>query len=153
MSAKIDILITGITSDCQNAIEFFGDSEWNDLTEAKITKALREIFTLVRPLSKSLKINLTISTDDPERLKMVIGRNISRPSTSIHEKLSFREVEVFNLIVQGYTNNEIAEKLFICFETVRSHRKNILKKTKCSNTAKLIDYFHNVFFDNKEDLH
>jgi DNA-binding CsgD family transcriptional regulator len=47
----------------------------------------------------------------------------------------------------GYTNHQIAEKLFISYETVRSHRKNILTKTGASNTAALINYYHQTFFE------
>jgi DNA-binding CsgD family transcriptional regulator len=64
-----------------------------------------------------------------------------------HEHLSVREIEVLGLIMQGMTNNEIAEKLFISYETVRSHRKNILRKTGAKNTAALINYYHQTFFD------
>jgi DNA-binding CsgD family transcriptional regulator len=56
-------------------------------------------------------------------------------------------MEVLGLIMQGLTNQEIADKLFISFETVRSHRKNILLKTGSKNTASLINYYHQTFSD------
>ncbi|MBL0133790.1 MAG: helix-turn-helix transcriptional regulator [Chitinophagaceae bacterium] len=49
--------------------------------------------------------------------------------------------------MQGHTNNDIAEKLFISYETVKSHRKNILEKTGAKNTAALINYYHQTFFE------
>ena len=49
-----------------------------------------------------------------------------------------REKEVLGLIAEGLTNNEIAEKLFISFTTVETHRKNILAKFKAKNIASLI---------------
>jgi DNA-binding CsgD family transcriptional regulator len=49
--------------------------------------------------------------------------------------------------MQGYTNHEIAGKLFISYETVKSHRKHILLKTGAKNTAALINYYHQTFFD------
>jgi len=56
-----------------------------------------------------------------------------------HQKdmLSKREKEVLRMMFEGLTNKEIAEKLFISFETVKSHRKNILQKTGSKNTAAL----------------
>jgi len=51
--------------------------------------------------------------------------------------LSKREKEVLRLMFDGLTNKEIADKLFISFETVKSHRKNILQKTGSKNTAAL----------------
>ncbi|MCL4549806.1 MAG: response regulator transcription factor [Bacteroidetes bacterium] len=49
-----------------------------------------------------------------------------------------REKEVLELIADGLTNAEIAQKLFISTTTVDSHRKNLLAKFKAKNTALLI---------------
>jgi len=49
-----------------------------------------------------------------------------------------REKEVLELIANGLTNNEIAEKLFISTTTVDTHRKNLLTKFEAKNTASLI---------------
>jgi DNA-binding NarL/FixJ family response regulator len=42
------------------------------------------------------------------------------------------------LIAEGYTNPEIAEKLFISATTVDSHRKNLLAKLNARNSAMLV---------------
>jgi DNA-binding NarL/FixJ family response regulator len=52
--------------------------------------------------------------------------------------LTAREKEVLALIGEGFTNQEIAEKLFISTLTVDSHRKNLLAKFSAKNTAALI---------------
>ncbi|MFT3675115.1 MAG: response regulator transcription factor [Chitinophagaceae bacterium] len=49
-----------------------------------------------------------------------------------------REREVLALIADGFTNAEIAEKLFISTPTVNTHRKSLLSKFKANNTAELI---------------
>ena len=49
-----------------------------------------------------------------------------------------REKEVLELIADGLTNGEIAQKLFISTTTVDSHRKNLLAKFEANNTALLI---------------
>jgi DNA-binding NarL/FixJ family response regulator len=49
-----------------------------------------------------------------------------------------REKEVLALIAEGFTNNEIASKLFISITTVDTHRKNVLSKLGAKNTASLI---------------
>jgi DNA-binding CsgD family transcriptional regulator len=54
--------------------------------------------------------------------------------------LTRRELGIINLISQGLTNKEIAEKLFISLHTVQTHRKSIMKKTKCSGTAELTTF-------------
>lgn len=49
-----------------------------------------------------------------------------------------RENEVLQLIAEGLTNAEIAEKLFISIPTVNTHRKSLLEKFEVKNTATLI---------------
>jgi len=52
--------------------------------------------------------------------------------------LTAREKEVLELIAEGYTNPQIAEKIFLSPFTVDSHRKNLLAKLDVKNTASLI---------------
>jgi DNA-binding NarL/FixJ family response regulator len=52
--------------------------------------------------------------------------------------LTSREKEVLLLISEGFTNPQIAEKLFVSPYTVDSHRKNLLTKFEVNNTAGLI---------------
>ncbi|RDC65183.1 response regulator transcription factor [Adhaeribacter pallidiroseus] len=56
------------------------------------------------------------------------------------EALSKCELNVLRLIAEGYTNAEIAEKLFNSKRTIESHRQNLLAKTHSKNTAALIKY-------------
>jgi DNA-binding NarL/FixJ family response regulator len=52
--------------------------------------------------------------------------------------LSKREKEVLQLISEGLTTGEIAEKLFTSKRTIETHRQNMLEKTQSKNTASLI---------------
>lgn len=52
--------------------------------------------------------------------------------------VSRREKEVLLLIADGFTNAEIARKLFISVPTVNTHRKSLLAKFNVNNTAALI---------------
>lgn len=54
--------------------------------------------------------------------------------------LTPREKEVLELIAEGYTNPQIAEKIFLSPFTVDSHRKNLLAKLNVKNTAMLIRF-------------
>lgn len=54
--------------------------------------------------------------------------------------LTNREAEILQLIAQEYSNQHIAEQLFISERTVESHRKNILTKTKSKTIIGLIRY-------------
>ncbi len=55
-------------------------------------------------------------------------------------ELSKREIEVLALIAEGYTNTEIADKLYTSKRTVEGHRQNLIDKTGSRNTAALIRY-------------
>ncbi|MDR1761558.1 MAG: response regulator transcription factor [Bacteroidales bacterium] len=54
--------------------------------------------------------------------------------------LSKREKEILQYICLGFTNFNISEKLHIAPRTVERHRANLLKKTKTSNSIKLVLY-------------
>jgi DNA-binding NarL/FixJ family response regulator len=50
------------------------------------------------------------------------------------------KTEIPELIAEGYTNPQIAEKIFLSQFTVDSHRKNLLAKLNVKNTASLIRF-------------
>ncbi len=54
--------------------------------------------------------------------------------------LSERELEIISLIADGYTNQQVAEKLFLSAHTVNTHRKNIMQKLGVNNTAGIVMY-------------
>jgi len=55
-------------------------------------------------------------------------------------EISKREIEVLSLISHGFTNQEVADKLFTSKRTIESHRQNLIEKTGTRNTAALIRY-------------
>lgn len=57
-----------------------------------------------------------------------------------------REVEILRLISQGKNNTEIADHLFITVHTVKTHRRNMLRRLAASNTSQLlkIGFEHNL---------
>lgn len=65
---------------------------------------------------------------------------------SIETPLTRREKEVLELIVKEYSNQEIADELFISVRTVDAHKRNLLEKTGCKNIAGLVVYAieHNI---------
>ncbi len=54
--------------------------------------------------------------------------------------LSEREKEIVCLVVQGLTNKEIADRLFLSFRTITTYRKNISTKLNIHSTAALTIY-------------
>lgn len=56
------------------------------------------------------------------------------------EQLSDREKDVIVALVQGMTNKEIADHLFISINTVITHRRNIARKLQIHSPAGLTIY-------------
>ncbi len=67
----------------------------------------------------------------------VAGR---KPNHTYVPDLTRREKEIIKLIIEGLTNELIAEKLFLSPSTVSTHRKNVLSKLNLKNTAMLVKY-------------
>lgn len=78
-----------------------------------------------------------------ELLRTLVGNlkaSSQQEDAAEQDSLSQRELEILLLICQGYSNHEIADKLFISKRTVDKHRANILEKTNSRNTANLVVY-------------
>ncbi len=54
--------------------------------------------------------------------------------------LTKREIEILKHIAEGKSNQEIANHLYISYNTVDTHRKNIMHKLSIKNTAGLVRY-------------
>jgi len=147
MSASLLINIFSATKPDQKDINFFHAECLTSEVEHQLINRIHEILLAVKDVSDSLQIKVVIETSNVEEAEFLIKKKIHKQFDITIPKLSIREIEVLGLIMQGNTNNEIAEKLFICFETVKSHRKNILEKTGAKNTAALINYYHQTFFE------
>jgi DNA-binding CsgD family transcriptional regulator len=128
-------------------LKFFEADQWDEETEKSIMIKLRELLSVVRHCGKSFEVKINLEVTDLQEAVFLIKKKISNKCEINHQKLSLREIEVLGLIMQGLTNNEIAEKLFVSYETVKSHRKHILLKTGAKNTAALITHYHQTFFE------
>ena len=64
------------------------------------------------------------------------------PERSGEEDIQFtkREMEILQLISDGLSNKEIAERLFISERTVVGHKSNLMAKTNCKSTIGLLSY-------------
>lgn len=85
-----------------------------------------------------------------ERLSLrLINQELKMEDTkSLFPKLTEREIEILRLIGRELSSQEIADKLFISFHTVESHRANLMSKAGVKNTAGLIRWAtENDFLD------
>jgi len=66
--------------------------------------------------------------------------NLSGGEAINDPQLSRRENEILQLLIDGYSNKEIAQKLVVSLSTVHTHRTNLMKKLGLSNRHELIQY-------------
>jgi two-component system response regulator NreC len=66
--------------------------------------------------------------------------NLSKGEGVMDPQLSPRENEILQLLIEGFTNKEIAEKIVVSLSTVHTHRTNLMKKLGLSNRHELIQY-------------
>lgn len=82
----------------------------------------------------------------PAHAKAVVEEFISeRPSrqaagTREYGGLTQREQEVLKLVALGYTNQQIADKLFVSVKTVEAHRAHIMDKLNLRSRVELVRY-------------
>jgi DNA-binding NarL/FixJ family response regulator len=82
-------------------------------------------------------------------LEQLSGRSSPQMRSPV-EQLSDREFEVFELIGQGLSAHDIAQRLFLSAKTVEAHRANIKEKLKIKTTAELIAYAARWNADNEK---
>jgi len=110
------------------------------------------VLTLSRDINSQLSEfhSLCINVPEPELVRSILameqhahgqGQNLPPMPKALQQKiLSNRELEVMSLIVQGYINKEIADKLNIGLSTVITHRKNIMDKLGMKSVSALTIY-------------
>lgn len=80
----------------------------------------------------------TVKAGDTYYSKRVMDIVLSFKNEKTGNDLSEREIEVLQLISKGFTNQEIALKLFLSPHTTESHRRHLLAKMQAKNTADLV---------------
>ncbi|MBN2264122.1 MAG: response regulator transcription factor [Prolixibacteraceae bacterium] len=104
------------------------ESEFTDLVEAIYT--LRNGHDYFSKSITQLLLNRYISNlkDDEEEKNAELS------------SLSARQIEILKLWGNSYSNQEIAEKLFISVRTVESHKNHIMQKLNLKSTVDLVKF-------------
>ncbi|MBV9227927.1 MAG: LuxR family transcriptional regulator, partial [Chloroflexi bacterium] len=66
------------------------------------------------------------------------------PAQPLIEPLSQRELEVLRLIVQGLSNQEISERLFLALDTVKGHNRKIFGKLQVQRRTEAVARAHEL---------
>jgi len=94
----------------------------------ELEKAIRDVHNGLGFFSPKLLQQAIISIPEMEKKRKFIDKL----------QLTDREIEIIELVCQGYNNNKIADKLFLSPKTIESHKTNLLSKTGTKNSAELI---------------
>jgi LuxR family maltose regulon positive regulatory protein len=103
---------------------------------------LFDIHTTMDLLKDVFKIHATKNTQIPkkfiDKLKVAIEKKEKMKKVQAEGELSKRELETLKLMAENLTNLEIADKMFISLNTVKTHVKNILLKLEAENRANAV---------------
>ncbi|MBD2527074.1 response regulator transcription factor [Nostoc sp. FACHB-133] len=113
-----------------NVLSQVDDSDNSSINHAFTAVALEVVELLQHLYPNQAEVISSNKTMDCERSETVNIRAIEPEYRQIIEiePLTERELEVLRLIVDGYSNSLIGEKLYISTGTVKTHVRNILKK-------------------------
>ncbi len=68
------------------------------------------------------------------------SENFERNEKAVEELgISKRELEVLELIAQGFSNNEIAERLFVSLNTIKTHSSNLFEKLEVNRRTQAVE--------------
>jgi len=96
-----------------------------------------ELIRAIREVSAGHRyLDLPIS----ERAIAVFMQNADTGDLDLYETLTNREREVLYMVAQGYTNVEIAKRLYVSPRTVEVHRSNMMRKLRLKNHTQLVQY-------------
>ena len=93
-------------------------------------------------LIEAYRIQATRKTNIPnafvEKLKLALEKSKKLKKSNLAADLSARELDTLKLIAREMSNQEIADKLFISLNTVKTHLKNINLQLEVDNRAKAV---------------
>ena len=98
----------------------------------KIHDLLTEIFKIQAITKTNIPKNLI------DKLKLAIEKREKLNKIAFESGLSARELDTLKLIAEDLTNQEIADKLFISLQTVKTHVKNILLKLEVDSRIRAV---------------
>lgn len=94
---------------------------------------------LVLAITHVAEGGVIISAATAPKLLSEIGAE-TKEATEAATVLSPRETEVLHLVAEGLTDKEIADRLFISVNTVKTHMKNILAKLHLKSRTQAVAY-------------
>ena len=132
---KIRIIVLSMNCDAKMVYELIEKNGVEGYLSKKIKRT--ELSTALKDVTSGY---IHLSEEATKSLEAFKKKIIEYPEI----KLSAREKEIVKEMMNGLTNREISEKLFISESTVETHRKNIYRKTEAHSLPKLIQMVNDL---------
>lgn len=92
----------------------------------KVVQAIEEVFQGGSPISSQIA------------RKVIEAFALKEKLNNFYQELSRREQEILDLLSRGFRYQEIADKLFISLDTVRTHIRNCYEKLQVNNRVEAL---------------
>jgi NarL family two-component system response regulator LiaR len=122
--------------------------KWLEIRFIVFRHAYEIYIGLIAVLFTALGIWLALKLSKPKVKTVVVEKEVyvSRNEPFILNaqlvaqlEISKRELEVLDLMAQGHSNEEIAEKLFVSLSTVKSHNQNLFAKLDVKRRTQAVE--------------
>lgn len=119
--------------------------KWLEMRYVLIDQQLDTYIGLIAIIFTGLGIWLALKLRKPKVETVIVEKEIYLDNFSINEdeikrlNLSKRELEVLQLMAQGLSNQEIAEKLFVSLNTIKTHSAQIFEKMEVKRRTQAVD--------------
>lgn len=122
--------------------------KWLELRLVIFDHSLEIYIGCIALIFTGLGIWLALKISKPKIERVIIEKEVFLPQREnfvLDEKmvsqleLSKREMEILNLMAQGFSNQEIAEQLFVSLSTIKSHNQNMFVKLDVKRRTQAIE--------------
>ncbi len=128
-------------------IPFLFLTSYSDKDTLQRAKAVKPSGYIVKPFNEKTllaSLEIAISNHAAEKNHDLPKLNFEKLNRHLLSPLSDREFDLAQLIYDGITNTQIAEKLFISINTVKTHLKNIYLKMDATNRIEVIKHLRKL---------
>lgn len=162
LSLRPDIILMDLVMDVMDGVEATQKilAEWPEARIIIVTSFIddEKVFPAMEAGAKSYLLKTSSASEiaeairstykgqqilGPEVTQKIIRKDDKEREIQAHSALTNREIEVLLLVAKGYTNQEIADELFITLKTVKTHVSNILSKLEVNDRTQATIYAFN----------
>ncbi len=155
--SEFDLLISDIELPNENIFDFLAETRKNYPKLPILIVSMHNKLSVIKKC-KDLGIEGYILKDDQNPVSEVVELILAGKefySDKVIETLEIlnkkeniltpKEEQIVSLVVEGYSNAEILEKLFVSPNTLKTHKKNIFRKLGIKSTTELVKYYYDNY--------